>query len=235
MILMSFIEILDLLQQVFLFLGYFNSSNSFPDPLSKEEEQACFISLKKKQSEDAREKLIAHNLRLVAYVCKKYSTCSIDQDDLLSIGTIGLIKSINTYDYEKGTKFATYAARCIDNEILMAIRSESKLSGNVFLEDIIGVDDEGNNISLIDVLDNQERDIEDQVNLKLETVQMLKQVNQSLSSRERLVVKMRYGLGGTKKYTQLQISEMLGISRSYVSRIEKKAVEKLSDALKKVH
>lgn len=225
---LTFLEILSLLEQVMFFLGYFVSSGTFLPKLSKEDELKCLIKLKEEADEEARQKLINHNLRLVAHITKKYSTCPIPQEDLLSIGTIGLIKGVNTYDIDKGSKFASYVAKCIDNEILMAIRNESKLSSNVFLEDVIGSDKEGNSISLIDVVQTDEPDICDMVDLGIETVKLNSLIETSLSPRERIVLKMRYGLDSHDKYTQIQIAQMLNISRSYVSRIEKKAIEKLA-------
>ncbi|MCL1914207.1 MAG: RNA polymerase sporulation sigma factor SigK [Eubacteriaceae bacterium] len=231
---LTFLQILSLLEQVFFFLGYFSPSNTFLEKLSKEDEYDCLLRFAQTKDEEARQKLINHNLRLVVHITKKYSACSISQEDLLSIGTIGLIKGINTYNIEKGSKFASYVAKCIDNEILMAIRNESKLSSNVFLEDIIGADDEGNNITLIDVVHGDTPDICDRVDLGIETVKLNNYIESSLSQREKTILKMRYGLDEHDKYTQIQIAEMLNISRSYVSRIEKKAIEKLAKQFQRI-
>ncbi|MDR2519757.1 MAG: RNA polymerase sporulation sigma factor SigK [Eubacteriaceae bacterium] len=225
---LTFLQLLALLEEVMFFLGYFAPLNVFLEKLPKEEEIECLERVRDAGDEEARQKLINHNLRLVAHITKKYSTCPISQEDLLSIGTIGLIKGINTYDMDKGSKFASYVAKCIDNEILMAIRNENKLSSNVFLEDVIGSDEEGNSISLLDVVQSEEGDISDIVNLSMETVKLNNLINSTLSSRERLILTMRYGLEGHERYTQIQIASMLNISRSYVSRIEKKAIEKLA-------
>jgi len=225
---LTFLQILSLLEDVMFFLGYFAPLNVFLEKLPKEEETECLERIKKYGDEEARQKLINHNLRLVAHITKKFSTCPISQEDLLSIGTIGLIKGINTFDMDKGSKFASYVAKCIDNEILMAIRNESKLSSNVFLEDVIGSDEEGNSISLIDVVQSDEAEISDMVNLSMETVKLNRLITSALTSRERIILTMRYGLEGHDKYTQIQIAEMLNISRSYVSRIEKRAIEKLA-------
>lgn len=220
--------ILDLLSQVLFFLGYLSKKESFPKPLKKEEELLCFKEFKENNNEEAKKKLIGHNLRLVAHIAKKYSSSNIQKEDLISIGVIGLIKSINSFDYNKGTKFATYAARCIENEILMALRSENKLSSSVFLEDYIGFDEEGNNISLKDVLSTNDDDIESKVNLKMESDRLYKIIDKVLDEREREIIYLRYGLKGKRNYTQREIAKMYGISRSYVSRIEKKAVSKIA-------
>lgn len=229
---LGFLGILDLLQQVLIFLGYLSSNESFPKPLKKEEELKYFKQFKEENDKEAKEKLINHNLRLVAHVSKKYSSSNIPKDDLISIGIIGLIKGINSFDYGKGTKFATYASRCIDNEILMALRSESKLSGNVFLDDYISFDEEGNNISLIDVLSTDEDDVNYKVNLKVESEKLYKIIDDVLTKREREIIYLRYGLKGRRNYTQREIAKMYNISRSYVSRIEKKAIGKIADTFK---
>lgn len=230
---LGFLGILDLLQQVLIFLGYFSSSESFPKPLKKEEEIKYFKLFKEDNDNAAKEKLINHNLRLVAHVSKKYSSSNISKDDLISIGIIGLIKGINSFDYNKGPKFATYAARCIDNEILMALRSETKTASNVFLEDYISFDEEGNNISLLDILATDEDDVNSKVNLKVESEFLYKIMEEVLTDREKEIIYLRYGLKGRKSYTQREVAEIYGISRSYVSRIEKKAVEKIAFAFKK--
>lgn len=225
---MGFFEILGLLQDVMFFLGYFLPNGKFQEKLSKEDEERYIYQFKVEGNDEAREELINHNLRLVAHIVKKYTTCSIAQEDLLSIGTIGLIKGINTYQIEKGTKFSSYIAKCVDNEILMAIRSESKLSANISLEEAIGTDSEGNKYSLIDVLESNDVDIAYMLDLEVEIKKMNSFIENVLSDREKLILQMRYGLGNHRKYTQNEIAEMLNISRSYVSRIQKKAIEKLS-------
>ena len=211
-------------------LGYVTNANSFPQPLSPEEEQK-YIAAYKEGSEDARNILIERNLRLVAHIVKKYSTFSSDIDDLISIGTIGLIKAISTFDQSKGTRLATYAARCIENEILMQIRSTKKIQSEVSLHDPIGVDREGNEITLIDVIGNETESVIDEVELKLQVKRLYNKMKSVLKKREKTVLELRYGLlNGTSK-TQREIAGMLGISRSYVSRIEKKAIKKLSKEL----
>lgn len=225
---MSFLAILDLLWDVFFFLGYFMPSNTFEKKLSPQEEAECIRKLCKQNDNEARDKLIVHNLRLVAHVSKKYSTCRIPQEDILSLGTVGLIKGINTFDPDKGSKFSSYVSKCIDNEILMAIRSENKASSNVYLEDVIGCDEEGNNILLSDVMSQEDEDITHKVDLESYSKKMEALFDTILSPREKTIIKMRYGIGQPRRYSQLEIAELLSISRSYVSRIEKKVIEKLA-------
>lgn len=228
----SLIGILELLQKVFVFLGYFSQSESFPKPLKKEEEKALFIKYKEQGDKNARERIINHNLRLVAHVSKKYSSSNIPKEDLISIGIIGLIKGINSFDYTKGTKFATYGAICIDNEILMALRSETKHRGNVFLEDYVSFDSEGNKISFMDILSTGEDDVNKQVNLKVESEILYELIEKALEDREKQIIYLRYGLKGGRPYTQREVAQMFDISRSYVSRIEKKSIEKIAAAFK---
>ena len=226
-----FALIYDVLGSMFFQLGYVSNTNSFPQPLSAEEEQKC-IEAYKGGSDDARNTLIERNLRLVAHIVKKYSTFNSDSDDLISIGTIGLIKAISTFDQSKGTRLATYAARCIENEILMQIRSAKKIQSEVSLHDPIGIDREGNEITLIDVIGNEAESIIDEVELKIQVKRLYNKMKAVLKKREKTVLELRYGLlNGTSK-TQREIASMLGISRSYVSRIEKKAIKKLSKELK---
>ena len=220
----------EVLGSIIFQLGYVSNSNSFPHPLTAEEEQK-YIEAYKEGSEDARNTLIERNLRLVAHIVKKYSTYSSDVDDLISIGTIGLIKAISTFDQSKGTRLATYAARCIENEILMQIRSSKKVQSEVSLHDPIGVDREGNEITLIDVIGNESESVIDEVELKIQVKRLYNKMKAVLKKREKTVLELRYGLlNGTSK-TQREIAGMLGISRSYVSRIEKKAIKKLSKEL----
>lgn len=230
---LGFLGILDLLQRVLVFLGYFSASESFPKPLKKEDETKYFVKFKEENDMHAKEMLINHNLRLVAHVSKKYSSSNITKEDLISIGIIGLIKGINSFDYNKGTKFATYGARCIDNEILMALRSETKTASNVFLEDYISFDEEGNNISLLDILATDEDDVNSKVNLKVESEFLYKIMDEVLEDREKEILYLRYGLKGKRSYTQREIADMYDISRSYVSRIEKKAIEKIAISFRK--
>lgn len=219
------------INNIFILLGYVSNANSFPQPLSPEEEQK-YIQMYKDGNEEARNVLIERNLRLVAHIVKKYNSTGNDCDDLISIGTIGLIKAISTFDNQKGTRLATYAARCIENEILMQIRSSKKIQAEVSLQDPIGIDKEGNEITLIDVIGNEAESIVDEVELKMQVKKLYNKMKSVLKSREKVVLELRYGLlNGTTK-TQREIAKMLGISRSYVSRIEKKAIKKLSKELK---
>ncbi|KAB2951290.1 RNA polymerase sporulation sigma factor SigK [Heliorestis acidaminivorans] len=201
------------------------SNNAFPHPLSEKEEKLYLQKLTKGDGE-ARNKLIEHNLRLVAHVCKKFDGTGENNDDLISIGTIGLIKAINTFKPDKGTKLATYAARCIENEILMHLRAMKKTRGEVSLHDPIGVDKEGNEITLIDILGSDGDSVPDIVESALEQARLLKKMKK-LTKRERYVLELRYGLLSGARQTQREIAKNLGISRSYVSRIEKRAVQKL--------
>ena len=218
-------------ENVFFLSGYVTNVNSFPQPLSSEEEQNC-IEMYRKGSEEAKNILVERNLRLVAHIVKKYSSCGNDTDDLISIGTIGLIKAISTFDYEKGTRLATYAARCIENEILMQIRSDKKKQAEVSLQDPIGVDREGNEITLIDVIKNDSESVVDEVELKMQVKRLYNKMKCVLKKREKTVLELRYGLFNGTSITQREIAKMLGISRSYLSRIEKKAIKKLSRELK---
>ena len=183
-------------------------------------------------SEDARNVLIERNLRLAAHIVKKYNTFSSDSDDLISIGTIGLIKAITTFDQTKGARLATYAARYIENKILMQIRTAKKIQSEVSLHDPIGVDREGNEITLIDVIGNETDSVVDEVELKIQVKRLYNKMKAVLKNREKTVLELRYGLLNGAGRTQREIAGMLGISRSYVSRIEKKAIKKLSRELK---
>lgn len=219
------------IQNAIVVFGYIQGGNLFPEPLSPEEEKICIENMSN-GDEEARNILIERNLRLVAHVSKKYSTTNIDQDDLISIGTIGLIKAINSFDYTKNIKLATYAARCIDNEILMFIRSNKKTKSEIFLNEAIGKDKDDNEISLIDVIGKDEMCVDDEIDLKLRIKELYNKIKEILKGREKTILELRFGLGGTKPKTQHEIAEMLGISRSYVSRIETKAIGKLSEVIK---
>lgn len=175
----------------------------------------------------AREILIERNLRLVAHIVKKYNTADKDMDDLISIGTIGLIKAIDTFNLEKGIRLATYASRCIDNELLMMLRSGKKQSREVYLYEPIGADKEGNEISLLDIIETVEFDVVEDMERKENIKKLYQFVETRLSPREKEIIQLRYGLGGRKEVTQRELASKLNISRSYVSRIEKKALEKL--------
>jgi len=213
-----------------LLAAYFLNSNSFPHPLSEAEEQ-LYLRAMEAGDEKARDILIERNLRLVAHIVKKFEGRMDDREDLISIGTIGLIKAIHTFKEHKGVKLATYAARCIENEILMYYRAGRKSKSEVSLYDPIGTDKEGNPITLLEVLGTESDVVLDEVQNRLEFQQLLEQV-QNLSPRERQVIYWRFGLEDGCRKTQREVAKALGISRSYVSRIEKRAVEKLIKALR---
>lgn len=208
-------------------LGYISNGDSFPKPLSAAEEREYLELFKNNGDTEARNKLIEHNLRLVAHIAKKYTGSVRDHEDLISVGTIGLIKGISSFDPAKGTRLATYAARCIDNEILMLLRSKKKEQGDVSLNESIGTDKEGNQILLIDVMSNDETDVFDKINSNIEYRRLYKNIQSELDPREREVILLRYGLIDGHCIPQREIAKKLNISRSYVSRIEKKAVSKL--------
>lgn len=221
-----FFEIINILCSIFHFALHL-SGESFPKPLSQKEERECFEKISK-GDEEARNRVIEHNLRLVAHVVKKYGQSPVDQDDLISIGTIGLIKAVSGYSHKKETKFATYASRCIENEILMYFRSLKKNAQDIFISDPIDVDSEGNALSIIDIIAD-EHDISEDIELKLRSEKLYKYIKESLTPRERLIVKLRYGLCSTVPLTQREVASRMKISRSYVSRIEKKALQKLKN------
>ena len=201
------------------------NNQAFPDPLTPEEEE-YYLNQMAQGDTGAREKLIEHNLRLVAHIVKKYQNQSDDKEDLISIGTIGLIKAIDSFSPDKGTKLATYAARCIDNEILMLFRSTKKMRNDVSLYDPIGFDKEGNEICLIDVVKDEEKDINDVIIQQLAIEKIDKNLD-ALTERERDIIIRRFGLGNHEEETQQEIAKSYNISRSYVSRIEKRALMKL--------
>jgi len=211
--------------------GYISGSNLFPEPLSTDDEKK-YLELMKTGDEEARNILIERNLRLGAHVVKKYSNTKVEQDDLISIGTIGLIKGINSFNVDKGSKLSTYVSRCIDNEILMHLRSSKKLNAEVYLNEPIGKDKDDNIVTLQEVLENDERNIEDEVDLKMKIKKLYKKIGEVLKDREKTIIELRFGLDGHKPKTQHEIAEMMGISRSYVSRIETKAIGKLNKELK---
>ena len=225
------ITFFEFLKSAVFLLGYISSNNLFPEPLSSEEEKR-YLEQMKSGDEEARNILIERNLRLVAHICKKYSTVKTEQEDLISIGTIGLIKGINSFETSKGVRLATYASRCIDNEILMYLRSTKKLNAEVYLEDPIGKDKDDNTVTLQEVLENDERSIEEVVDLKFKIKKMYQKIKEVLKGREKSIIELRFGLNGTKPKTQHEIAEMMGISRSYVSRIETKAIGKLAKEFK---
>lgn len=201
---------------------------SFPKPLSTKDE-TDYLRRCKEGDKDARDKLIEHNLRLVAHIVKKYNMADKETDDLISIGTIGLIKAIDTFDDGKGIRLATYASRCIDNELLMMLRSGKRLAKEVYLYDPIGSDREGNEINLLDIIEEAEVDIVENIMLEDDIKKLYQIIGKVLTDREREIICLRYGLSNRKEVTQREIASMLGISRSYVSRIEKKALKKLRE------
>ncbi len=214
-----------------LFSLRLSGNNSFPKPLSAEEERR-YLQLNAQGDLSARNLLIEHNLRLVAHIVKKYYAQSKDQEDLLSIGTIGLMKAIASFDISKGARLATYAARCIENEILMYFRSQKKLQGEVSLSDSIEPDKDGNALRLMDVVGVDDTMLED-IHARDSAQQIHRLIRECLTHREAEVIRLRYGLGGTIPLTQREVAASFHISRSYVSRIEKKALEKLRSALEK--
>jgi len=217
--------LLQLASQIFYFALHVTGAGAFPPPLSAKRENEL---LEKSQNDDvdARNKLIEHNLRLVAHIVKKYYAMSAEQDDLISIGTIGLIKAVSTFKSDKGIRLATYASRCIENEILMFFRAAKKTSQDVFISDPIDTDKDGNALTLIDVIADT-RDIPEEIDTKMKLERLRVIIGGCLTDREKEIIYMRYGLGGRQELTQREIAKKLNISRSYVSRIEKSALEKL--------
>lgn len=216
-----------ILSQMMLGVGYIQSSNLFPEPLSADEER-FYLEKLKSGDENARNILIERNLRLVAHVAKKYSSSNVEQDDLISIGSIGLIKGINSFNVDKNFKLATYIAKCIENEILMYLRSNKKRMGDVYLNEPIGKDKDDNEVTLQEVIENNERNVEDEVDLKLKIKKLYEKMKKILKDREKIIIELRFGLNGDKPKTQKEIANMMNISRSYVSRIESKAILKLA-------
>ena len=209
---------------------YVGSSDILPEPLSKEEE-IKYVELFLNGDNNARNKLIEHNLRLVVFLAKKYENTGVDLEDLVSIGTIGLIKGVNTYKLDKNIKLATYASRCIDNEILMYLRKTKRKKTEISFEDSLSFDGEGNELHLEDVLGTEEdivtKPLEDKLDRKI-----LKEEVSKLNKRDREIIELRYGLNGKEEFTQKEVAEQLGISQSYISRIEKKVIKRLSQVIK---
>lgn len=218
------VNLLTLVKTLMLFRTSY-SNNVFKEPLSKEDEEK-YINLLFKKDKNARDKLIEHNLRLVAHITKKYENSKYDNDDLISIGTIGLIKGIDSYSKKHGTKLTTYCAKCIENEILMFFRSNKKNNNNISLDEPIGYDKEGNDITILDVLKTPKPDYIETIDLK-DNIKHLEKYLKNLTKREQDIIKRRYGLGKIEEQTQKKIAEDLNISRSYVSRIEKRAITKI--------
>ncbi|MBR3882632.1 MAG: RNA polymerase sporulation sigma factor SigK [Clostridia bacterium] len=220
-------ELLIVLSGLIIGVGYIQSSNLFPEPLSSKEEKE-YLELMKNGDDNARKVLIERNLRLVAHIAKKYSSTGVEIDDLISIGSIGLIKGINSFNPDKSIKIATYAAKCIENEILMYLRSNKKRMGDVYLNEPIGKDKDDNEITLQEILENDSKNIEDEVDLKIKTKLLNEKMKVVLKKREKEILELRFGLNGKNSKTQSEIAKMYNISRSYVSRIETKAINKLS-------
>ena len=223
--------IFSVLTDLFHFVLGISTPQSFPPPLPSDKEREYF-ALAAKGDENAREKLILHNLRLVSHIVRKYYSQNPNQDDLISIGSIGLVKAVDTFSSANGARFATYAAKCIQNEILMYFRSRKKLSNEVSINDTIDVDRDGNPLSYMDVISSDENIVDD-IDLKIRVERALKYVGTVLNSRERQIIVMRYGLYGHRALTQRETAEKLNISRSYVSRLEKTSLEKLRAAFEK--
>ena len=223
----------ELLSAVFSNLLYFTlhlqNGSSFPKPLTAAEDKKCFERMKCGDKEAAKE-LIEHNLRLVAHVTKKYYSLTADSDDLISIGTIGLIKAVNSFDYEKGARLATYAARCIENEVLMYLRSMKKTSQDISMSEPIDTDSDGNPLTFSDVV-YEDDTIADDIDLNEKTQKIYEFVNQMKNPAEKEIIILRYGLYNKKPLTQREVAQRLGISRSYVSRIEKRVLERMRDFL----
>ena len=214
-----------------MFTNYVNTAQGFPRPLTIEEEKRYFEKMKKGDKK-AREILISHNLRLVAHIVKRY-TNSLEADDLLSVGTIGLIKAVDSFDYDKNVQLSTYAARCINNEILMLIRSNKKHKNVVSLNSLTTNSDDDKDLELEDVLSSDEEEVFSQVETKLSMQRIENIIRRELDEREQKVIELRYGLKGDRAYTQKEIASKLGISRSYISRIENKALKLIKDEFEK--
>ena len=218
-----------MLEECLFFLGYITGKSEFPKQLPREEEEAL-IARMLSGDEEARQSLITHNLRLVSHIARKYTVPGYGADDLISIGVIGLIKAVNSYKPQSGTALGTYAARCIENEILMTLRASRKYRGDVSLQDSVGSDGEGNDITYMDILGTDPDDLENTV-IRRVTLEKVHRVLSSLPARERLVLELRYGLLGGQQQPQHEVAKVLGISRSYVSRVEKKAITLLREAI----
>ncbi len=222
--------ILLILNELRFFIGHISDKSIFPRPFTKNEEK-LYVEKYINGDKKAFDKLVEHNMRLVAHIAKKYNGDKVDFDDLISIGSIGLIKAIKSYNVEKCTHLATYASRCIDNEILMYLRATKKQKSEVSLMEPVGVDKEGNEVTLIDVLKSNDIDVDVNVETKLQIKLMLEKMSAVLDEREKKVIILRYGIGGRRALTQRETAKKLDISRSYVSRIEKSAFNKIKSSL----
>ena len=220
------ITLLNFLSSNFLFFAlHFDNTSVFPKPLSAKEERECFERMAQ-GDKAAKDKLIEHNLRLVAHIIKKYYSAASEQDDLISIGTIGLIKAVSTFDYKKGCRFATYGSRCVENEILMHFRALKKSASDMYFDEPVESDKDGNSLCLIDIISDG-ADLGDKIELMIKSEQLYKFITEYLDDRERQIISMRYGLYNGIPLTQREVAAKLDISRSYVSRIEKKALQTL--------
>lgn len=231
MLILSISGFLTFLNSSIFMVGYISSNNLFPEPLSSEEEK-MYLDKFENGDLNAKNVLIERNLRLVAHISKKYTSSGVPLDDLISIGTIGLIKGINSYNSKRSVKLSTYVSRCIENEILMMFRNTKKLNSEVHLNEPIGKDKDDNVITLQEVLENNERSIEDSIDLKLKQKKLYEKMNTVLKPREKDILILRFGLNNSKPLTQNEVADIFGISRSYVSRIETKAINKLSKEFK---
>ena len=227
MIVESFMSFMN---KIMLFSAYVNNASNFPKPLSPKEEKECFMRLKN-GDKSAKDKLLTHNLRLVVHVAKKYSGAS-ESDDLISVGSIGLIKAVNTFSYDKNTQFSTYAARCIENEILMLLRVNKKHTAVISLNESLGKDKDGNDVTWQDIIPSTE-DVSENVENAVLSQNLIKLAKDSLSPREFEILTLRYGLNSSPAYTQREIAKKLNISRSYISRLEKKALDIIRAKVKK--
>ena len=226
-------SLLGFIREMLIFAGYMNSGSSFPEPLSKAEEAKLFILCYEKNDEQARAKLIEHNLRLVSHIAKKYIKTGVESDELISIGAIGLVKAVSTFKPEKGS-LSAYASRCIDNEIRMFLRSERKHSTiEVSLEEPVGRDSDGNEVTIGDRLSSEAEDVEEKAFRHVFRERLETAIENCLDERERRVIELRYNLTGKKPLTQREVAKQLNVSRSYVSRIEKKALSKLNKVISK--
>ncbi|MEG1500220.1 MAG: RNA polymerase sporulation sigma factor SigK [Clostridia bacterium] len=228
---MIFENFANFINKIILFSSYVNNATGFPEPLTLEQEMECFKRFKEGDLE-SKNKLIRHNLRLVAHIVKKYSGAG-EADDLISVGTIGLIKAVNTFEYGKNTQLSTYAARCIENEILMLIRVGKKHKAVISLQECLGEDKDGNEIELIDIIPDIEDQVDEIVENTLLTEKLFKIIKNVLTKREYEIIVMRYGIGGKPALTQREVAQKLGISRSYISRLETKALELIKGEIKK--
>ena len=230
---MSFILTEGLLSKLlFIFLRVQSGGNSFPPPLSAERERECFRLMRESGDMSARNELIEHNLRLVAHIVKKYYSSGKNQDDLISIGTIGLIKAVDSFDPALGSRFATYAGKCLQNEILMYFRSQKRLAAEVSLSETIDIDKDGNPVTWGDIIAVDDT-IADDLDVKLRSARAIQIINNELTPRERQIISLRYGLGERPAITQREVAALMGISRSYVSRLEGSALKKIGDSLKR--